>query len=125
MLEFSTVLTEVASRTEQRSPQHVPRPLDLFDLPSGSYAHHDAVTEACGAAPRAIERCSGDPPPPDVHEFDRALTAAKADVRRLRALRRTIAWALHPDRVGAPDRAAMLADFNARLDAALDTATRE
>jgi hypothetical protein len=118
VLEFSAVLEEVASRSRERSP-HVARPIGLFDLPFGNYAHRGVVTAAYAEAPHAPALHSDAQPPLDLSEFERALNAAKTDARRLRDLRRRIAWALHPDRNTTRELAAALACFNARLDAAL------
>jgi hypothetical protein len=123
VLEFSAVLTEVASRSDERSSSRVPLPLDLFELPRGNYARHTDVREAYAAAPATSGVSSDNRPAPDLADFERALKIAKSDAQRLRALRRRIAWALHPDRNTTRELAAALADFNARLDAAL--ATRE
>ena len=41
------------------------------------------------------------------------------DVARLRAARRALAWALHPDRGGGPAAAERLARVNAAIDAEL------
>jgi hypothetical protein len=56
----------------------------------------------------------------------RDLEAARGSVRRLRALRREVAWLLHPDR-RTRDRktaASLLAGLNAEIDAAIDASNR-
>lgn len=53
--------------------------------------------------------------------FPRLLETARRAPQHLRALRREMAWRLHPDRAGADARAASerMAQFNAMIDAAL------
>ncbi|MCB1542673.1 MAG: hypothetical protein KDJ25_18025 [Rhodoblastus sp.] len=61
-------------------------------------------------------------PTPDLEALRHAIAAAGRDAKRLRALRRHAAHALHPDRGGDSDA---LAECNALIDAALRTASRK
>ena len=76
----------------------------------------DAYAAECAAPDRQRAR------PPDMDALRRAIAAAGRDAKRLRALRRHAASALHPDRGG--DGGA-LAECNALIDAALRICRRE
>lgn len=57
-------------------------------------------------------------PAPDRAALMQAVSQARRDAKKLRALRRRFAWDLHPDRIG-DDYAALLAELNAAIDGAL------
>lgn len=60
-------------------------------------------------------------PPEIIHHFSQELIQARQASEKLRALRRKMAWALHPDRAAneQSDSSKLMAFVNATIDAAL------
>lgn len=124
--EFSRVLREVESQgiaLNESSPYFMRRGLAL-DLQT----FRDCRSEACAvSAYEKFRRGAADPVNLDCAslaavEFHQKLVLAKSSKAALRALRREMAWRLHPDRRGESCRAPGLdlAQCNDAIDAALE-----
>jgi hypothetical protein len=117
MVAFSRILDELEARAFERSYRR-----DIASSVAAVYAasasHIAQPGQADAAAFRAHEPFVEEKPAPDRTALLQSIRRARRDGARLRRLRREIAWDLHPDRAGAGG-AALLADLNAEIDAAL------
>jgi hypothetical protein len=122
MLEFHDVLGRVEAQEAEDlfSPRWNFHPVAVGpDLASESCSTREAISaygrllEAPRAQPFEKRFC--------LDSFSRALSAASGSPKKLHALRRSLAWRLHPDRrAGALcDTQDALAQCNAAIDAAL------
>ena len=115
MSDFASILASIARSDSVRARPATMRP--------GAHPGEAVPDIVCGAreAARAYAARIGRTPAtsaalPDIDAVRRAIAEAGNDARRLRALRRLAARALHPDRGGD---GASLAECNALIDAAL------
>ena len=112
MPDFLTILAEF----EQRAPAAGSAPRRT------AFAPPDPIVRNAASRREAVDAYGADraaPVPPDQAAFRREIEQASNSPRRLRRLRRRIAWSLHPDRAHNLDDAALLAELNATMDAAL------
>ena len=125
MPDFASILANVQRDAAERDARHLARAGLPFrarmseaqtPIPPNHRVALDAYAAECAAPDRQRAR------PPDMDALRRAIVAAGRDAKRLRALRRHAARALHPDRGG--DGGA-LAECNALIDAALRICRRE
>lgn len=119
MNAFADILAEVATCA---APSRAPtaRIAPVFDL--GGCARKAEVAHAYASTRGGPDDARRSATTFDRQSFERALASALGDGRRLRALRRKIAWALHPDRTNR-EGAQLLAEANALIDAALREAS--
>lgn len=120
MMSFSAILAEVEKRRSRIDDGRARLALAagaILAMKEGAPMRSASRREA-GAAYGAAGLRASEPRvlPPDAASLRREIDSAKASPRALRALRRRIARAAHPDR-GGDD--ALMAEFNARIDAAL------
>ena len=120
MSDFAAILASITCSDAVRARPATIRP--------GAHLGEAVPDIVCGAreAARAYAAQIGRTPAdsvalPDIDAVRRAIAEAGNDARRLRALRRLAARALHPDRGGD---GAVLAECNALIDDALRTSRR-
>lgn len=112
MPDFLTILAEF----EQKAPTAGSAPRRT------AFAPPEPLIRSVASRREAIEAYGADRPArvlPDQAAFRREIEQTGNSPRRLRRLRRRIAWSLHPDRTHSPGDAALLAELNAAMDAAL------
>ena len=122
MVEFLDVLIAVERRSADTSTvdRHHAFSISPTNLPTSGAQNNDVL----GAYLRVATDKPPETPPSTVdpgEKISRELAASRQSQQRLKALRREVAWLLHPDRRPG-DRAAaaaLLARFNAEIDAAI------
>ena len=112
MRSFETVLREVEQVRREpvgRAPRRLPlAPETPYACPASHRGGLAAYADQGGVLPPDLRR-----------QFLSEVETARGSRTRLRQLRRRIAIALHPDRAAKAGGASLLAELNARIDAAL------
>jgi hypothetical protein len=136
MVAFIVILDEVETLAGNANRSFAPPQLGLTEVCCARATNATAIAKA-ETAYRSLQREPQPTPRPepqtapsrndDSEQFARLLSGVGHSAPDLKALRRRLAWRLHPDRRPAGDTALglSLCDVNAAIDAALSRAARK
>jgi hypothetical protein len=134
MVAFIVILDEVETRTASANQPFAPPQLGLTEVCCAPATNATAIAKVETAYRRFRREPRPTPEPQrapprndDPEQFARLLSGAGYSPSQLKALRRRLAWRLHPDRGPTGDAAPTLSlsDVNAAIDAALDNSHGE
>lgn len=120
MIAFVEILDEVENQCPEISRSFAPLRIDLVEPYAPQLESHRLGAAHAVSVYRDVQgdRTASPPQPQKNENFAQLIAEAVQSARRLKALRRDLAWRLHPDRDPRQD-GKPLAEINAAIDAAL------
>lgn len=120
MIAFVKILEDVDNQCEESGRSFAPLRIELVEPYAPQLESNRLGAAHAVAVYRDVQsdRATSSPPPQKNENFAQMIAEAVQSARRLKALRRDLAWRLHPDRDSRQD-GKPLAEINAAIDAAL------